>query len=878
MKFTLKDYQADGVTDVLEALGDARKRYEKGGRDSAISLTAPTGAGKTVMAAAIIEALFFGTDDFIADSDAVVIWFSDNPALNEQSRDRLMQASERLDSSRLVTVRGGKWRPVKALTAGRVYFLNTQQLTKSSLLTRGAQERLDARQGFLDIPPAPDELAWNIWETIGNTLSSGQQRVYLVLDEAHRGFRERPSRERQSIVASLVNGFQTGRPIPIVLGISATIARFHEAMKALSESSVLVRHVDEVIIDPQRVVNSGLLKDKVNLDIPAEAGNFDTVLVRRAARALRDSTDRWARYAKSQGLPEPVIPLMVLQVPNTPDPHQVGEALSAIAAELPGLGPDNVRHVLGGHSREDFGPWAIDWIEPQRVEENKAVRVLIAKDAISTGWDCPRAEVLVSFRPAIDHDHIIQLLGRMIRSPLARRVDRDEVLNSVEVILPFFDKTTAGNVVKYFTGQIAGMPSKDGPRGNLDSKELRKNPQVSESVWIAFDSIPSLLLPKRGIVPMRRLMKFAHELALDGLLPGANRKALRAMKNVLDNAADDTDEERIDQAVDAIWAVRGKRISGSKNVDGLTYADFVEHADDRAIQVAFDFAKKALGPDLAKSYLDRLAEDDDDDSLRAGYVRTAALSTIPEVRQRLDIAATDLIADWFEEFDAEIDYLPDNRRAIYEEIRAQAAIPQLVKLKRPMSVYEPFSVAVPVGALWDVEPAPLVDRNLMSDSNGNFPIGTLNIWERTIISAELKRHGVVGWYRNPSHPGSEVLGIAYRDSSTGNWRSLQPDFLVFDEVDGEVLPSIIDPHAAYWNESLSLDKLKAFCDYAAAYGDKFNRIWAMDMVGNQTRILDLKDHTVRSTVNDWTGQVSELYQSNAAEDYFGIDKDWRGLQ
>ena len=45
------------------------------------------------------------------------------------------------------------------------------------------------------------------------------------------------------------------------------------------------------------------------------------------------------------------------------------------------------------------------------------MRVLFAKDAISTGWDCPRAEVLVSFRPAEDETHITQLLGRMVRTP-----------------------------------------------------------------------------------------------------------------------------------------------------------------------------------------------------------------------------------------------------------------------------------------------------------------------------------------------------------------------------------------------------------------------------------------------------------------------------
>ncbi len=76
------------------------------------------------------------------------------------------------------------------------------------------------------------------------------------------------------------------------------------------------------------------------------------------------------------------------------------------------------------------------------MQDSTRVRVLIAKDAISTGWDCPRAEVMVSFRPAKDRTHITQLLGRMVRTPLARRIPGNERLNAVDCLLPFFDTKT----------------------------------------------------------------------------------------------------------------------------------------------------------------------------------------------------------------------------------------------------------------------------------------------------------------------------------------------------------------------------------------------------------------------------------------------------
>src|SRR5690349_2329783 len=137
MKFTLKDYQDEAVRDVLSNLRKARKRWHEDADKHAFSLTATTGAGKTVMAAAVFEALFHGDDDFDfeADPSAVVIWFSDDPVLNEQTRFRLLEASDRLEFSNLVVVHNTFNR--EKLDAGKVYFLNTHKLGKNSLLVRG---------------------------------------------------------------------------------------------------------------------------------------------------------------------------------------------------------------------------------------------------------------------------------------------------------------------------------------------------------------------------------------------------------------------------------------------------------------------------------------------------------------------------------------------------------------------------------------------------------------------------------------------------------------------------------------------------------------------------------------------------------------------
>src|SRR5688500_11371160 len=171
MKFTLKDYEDEAVKDVLERLVKARRRWHTDGDKHAFSLTATTGAGKTVMASSVFESLFFGNDDyeFEPDPGAVVIWFSDDPSLNEQSRWRLLEASDKLTYSDLVPVGNSfsadKFRP------GKVYFLNTQKLSKNSLLVRESsadESEMETANGQMRL--MPDSRQHTIWDVIRNTI------------------------------------------------------------------------------------------------------------------------------------------------------------------------------------------------------------------------------------------------------------------------------------------------------------------------------------------------------------------------------------------------------------------------------------------------------------------------------------------------------------------------------------------------------------------------------------------------------------------------------------------------------------------------------------------------------------------------------------
>src|SRR5699024_4547869 len=169
------------------------------------------------------------------------------------------------------------------------------------------------------------------------------------------------------------------------------------------------------------------------------------------------------------------------------------------------------------------------YVDPQKVQDREHIRVLFAKDAISTGWDCPRAEVFVSFRPAKDDTHITQLLGRMVRTPLARRIPGNDLLNSVSCLLPEFNRHTAQRVAKAMTGERAedddGTGGGEGRRTLIAPLDMEPNPAIPESVWAAFDLLPSQTLPRKIARPVERYTSLALALSRDGLRKDALAEA-----------------------------------------------------------------------------------------------------------------------------------------------------------------------------------------------------------------------------------------------------------------------------------------------------------------------------------------------------------------
>ena len=221
------------------------------------------------------------------------------------------------------------------------------------------------------------------------------------------------------------------------------------------------------------------------------------------------------------------------------------------------------------------------------------------------------------------------------------------------------------------------------------------------------------------------------------------------------------------------------------------------------------------------------------------------------VAAELDGEARVLSDRWFDEYRVAILGLSDDRRAVYDEIQGMSPKPEAIGIKRPRIRAEPTEDK-------DGGKVPARTGHLMSDSGGNFPIGSLNKWETQVLDKEMSRPGFQAWYRNPSHPSGDALVIAYEIGE--QWRRMCPDFIFFHGGPEGMRVSIVDPHGQHLGDALP--KLRGLAGFASEHGEHFHRLESVAQAKDgPLRVLNLKEPSVREAVANANG-VQALYDDH----------------
>ena len=158
-------FQKQAVNDLRSHVAVALNNYRQLKVPQVVSLQAPTGSGKTIIMASLIEDIFFGNENYEEQPDAIFVWLSDSPQLNEQSKQKIEYKADKIRMDQCVVISDESF-DQEYLDDGHIYFLNTQKLGKGGNLSYHS----DTRQ-------------YTIWETIENTARAKTDRLYFIIDD-----------------------------------------------------------------------------------------------------------------------------------------------------------------------------------------------------------------------------------------------------------------------------------------------------------------------------------------------------------------------------------------------------------------------------------------------------------------------------------------------------------------------------------------------------------------------------------------------------------------------------------------------------------------------------------------------------------------------
>lgn len=363
MIYLLKPYQRDAV--------DELKEYVKIGLNSknrkSIIFKAPTGSGKTFMASSLFEEIAEENSNI----NFCVIWAC--PGKGELHKQSLEAVKKYLGGNPICSLLEDDFFGTrKHIKNKEIVFINWEKLIQKDKETgKWANNLMKDQEGM------------NFIDVIEQTKKNGTI-IILVVDEYHIGSSQK----------ARIQEFRETIIIPnITIEMSAT---------PLSD------HVD-VEIEPRKVIDEGMIKEDVivnegisKTDLSLAEKDSEILILEKGFEKRNQIISRYKELGIS------VNPLVLIQIPNVDE----GEAKKLVITDFlrdKGITEDNGRLKFWCDNKAEFDKQAIK-------NNNDITEFLVFKTAVATGWDCPRAHILIKFRDGKSETFEIQTIGRILRT------------------------------------------------------------------------------------------------------------------------------------------------------------------------------------------------------------------------------------------------------------------------------------------------------------------------------------------------------------------------------------------------------------------------------------------------------------------------------
>lgn len=362
---------------VEELLSQFKTLWRQPQHQIPITLKAPTGSGKTYMTEKFICELS-KQPDWVQDVAYVWITFSDDLAM--QSRDKFMDYFPTSLPGRLLTIQDFQQ---GALRERDIIFLNWQKLVSKSaenrVLRRPDDDRNEKEQGFY------------FEDVVELTHAEGREFV-MIIDESHKNVTD-------AAVRDVINPINP----KIILKVSAT----PESEPSISD--IRNNRAGWVEVERQDVIDAGMIKRELicqtEEDIKSRGNkDLDDLLLDLAMERRELLVEEIAKFDMK------VNPLVIIQLPNNTSVDTSDQTKEEIVTDY---------LVSHGVEPTRIAKWFTNEKKPVGLEDNESqYDYLLFKMAAGTGWDCPRAQVLVMFRDIQSETFQTQTIGRIVRIPI----------------------------------------------------------------------------------------------------------------------------------------------------------------------------------------------------------------------------------------------------------------------------------------------------------------------------------------------------------------------------------------------------------------------------------------------------------------------------
>lgn len=383
-----------------------------------VCLELPTGSGKTLIAGHAVGRILSSLN---GATTGLVLWVVPSDAIYRQTRAQLQdrghpvrQALEVASGGRLkllekgtdftrADVEDGLAVMILMLQAARLPKPQSEQKALKVFRESGrygtffpesddatAAKALKGRVPNLETHDLAGSTPGAVIQSLGNTLR--MVRPLIVLDEGHTAY----SIERRRLLGEFNPRF--------LLELTATPSREY--------SNILVK------IGGQRLRDAEMIKLPIELVADANAPWKDTL---KAALDQRHKLEQkaLALQATSGRLIRPIMLVRVERVGTEQRGHghvHTEDVFETLTNEM-GIPPEWIRRQTSVAKE----------LDDQLMSETSPVRVIITKDALREGWDCPFAYVLALLGSTKAKTSLTQMIGRVLRQPGAKRTGVDEL-------------------------------------------------------------------------------------------------------------------------------------------------------------------------------------------------------------------------------------------------------------------------------------------------------------------------------------------------------------------------------------------------------------------------------------------------------------------